>query len=137
VIGDVAQTVGTFVEKFRPAPIGAVFLDLDYYSSSKQALALFDTARAAFLPRAFMYADDIFWNDGGELYCEYNGEHLAINEFNAEHAEQKLAVARFLSAWSSAEYWHHKIFVYHDFAHADYSRYVGIETPHQIPLLGR
>lgn len=132
VIGDVAHTVDTFAATFDPAPIGAIFLDLDYYSASKQALRLFDVARERFLPRAFMYADDLWWWE--ELYCDFNGEALAISEFNAEHDRQKLAPAKWLSSSPRAEYWHHKVMVYHDFTHRNYCRYVGLEAPQQIPL---
>ena len=135
VLGDVRETVKTFVRDYNPAPIGAVFIDLDYYSSTKDALKLFDDNRTRMLPRAFVYADDIFYS--GELYgyCEYNGEWLAINEFNAEHQRQKFARAAHLTGSPRAEEWHHKVFVYHDFDHVDYCRFVGLDTvAHQMPL---
>ena len=40
VLGDVADTLVTFFEKYRPAPIGAISFDLDFYSSTKNALAI-------------------------------------------------------------------------------------------------
>ena len=41
-IGDVRDTCRTFLQEHEPAPIRCVFHDLDYYSSTRDALTLFD-----------------------------------------------------------------------------------------------
>ena len=83
VLGDVAETRKSFFHEFNPAPIGAILHDLDFYSSTHEALKLFDVDAKYFLPRVFMYFDDIKGNNTW-LASEYTGELLAINEFN-EH----------------------------------------------------
>jgi hypothetical protein len=57
VIGDIRDTCATFFEKYNPAPIGCMLHDLDFYSSTRDALTLFDGQASYFLPRVFMYFD--------------------------------------------------------------------------------
>jgi len=45
ILGDVAETLRTFVGAYDPAPVGAVMHDMDLYSSTAQGLALFDAER--------------------------------------------------------------------------------------------
>jgi hypothetical protein len=132
VIGDVADTVASFAEKYSPAPIGALLMDLDYYSSTKHALTLLDLNRSALLPRTFMYFDDIIGDDIA-LYNEYTGVRLAINEFNAGHAQQKIGDLPHLWMMPGAETWRHQIYVCHDFSHPDYCKFVSDEQQ-QLPL---
>jgi hypothetical protein len=47
----VKDTCKTFFADYDPAPIGCVFHDLDFYSSTRDALTLFDADNAHFLPR--------------------------------------------------------------------------------------
>jgi len=44
VLGDVAATVGDFFEGYRPAPVGAIFNDLDLYTSMRDSPKLLDNA---------------------------------------------------------------------------------------------
>ena len=80
-LGDIRYTVPTFVEKFVPAPIGFVAVDLDYYSSTVDALKVFDLPESYMLPRVLCYFDDIVGEDH-VLQNEFVGELLAIREFN-------------------------------------------------------
>jgi hypothetical protein len=59
VLGRISETLSTFFDKYEPAPIGAIFIDLDYYSSTKQAFKILKIGRQKNLPRAYMYFDDI------------------------------------------------------------------------------
>jgi hypothetical protein len=59
VIGDVKESCVTFFDKYNPAPIGCMLHDLDYFSSTSDSLALLDAEPCNFLPRAFMYFDDL------------------------------------------------------------------------------
>ena len=81
VIGDIRDTCVSFLQRYKPAPIGCVLHDLDYYSSTRDALTLFDGESSYFLPRVFMYFDDIV-GDETWLCNEFTGELLAIDEFN-------------------------------------------------------
>ena len=132
VIGKISDTLPSFIKQYQPAPIGALFMDLDYYSSTKDAFTLFDLHRSSSLPRTFMYFDDIR-GDEVTLYNEYTGVLLAINEFNAAHAEQKICKCRYLGTGPSREAWHDLIYIYHDFLSTEYNKFVA-ETEQQLPL---
>ena len=124
VIGDINKTSKSFFREYSPAPVGCVFVDLDFYSSTRDALHIFDERSANFLPRVFMYFDDITGIDSVWLPCEFTGEMLAIEEFNREHDQKKIAKNRFTS---SARYrgWGDMIYVCHDFNHPKYNEFVG------------
>ena len=53
VFGNVRDTVRTFREEFNPAPVCAMYHDLDYYSSTRDALDLFNEDESMLLPRIF------------------------------------------------------------------------------------
>jgi hypothetical protein len=89
IIGNVNDTVNSFVkeEALKASPIGFIAFDLDYYSSTKAALSIFDGETETHLPRVCCYFDDIY---SPETACPYVGELLAIAEFNDEHASKKI-----------------------------------------------
>lgn len=130
--GDVRQTVPSFVDTHRPAPIAAVMHDLDYYSSTAAGLQLFDVDERYRLPRIFCYFDDIIGSEI-ELYNDFTGERLAIREFNHERTTKKLSSAYHLIARRYVEPWYHQIFVLHDFEHSHYNDFVG-QNDQQLPL---
>jgi hypothetical protein len=132
VIGDVAETLPSFQRKYDPAPIGALLMDLDYYSSTTRALGLLDLHRKCLLPRTFMYFDDVI-GDSTVLYNDYSGALLAINEFNNSHDEQKICKLVHLAQAPYPERWHHQVYIYHDFLSADYCKFVADEEQ-QLPL---
>jgi hypothetical protein len=129
VLGNVKDTCRTFFSEYNPAPIGAIFHDLDFYSSTRDALTLFDGDSRYFLPRAFMYFDDII-GDNTWLANEYVGEQLAIQEFNQSHPTKKIVPNRRLPLRYFDAPWAHQIYNYHDFAHPDYTVFVG--APEQV-----
>jgi hypothetical protein len=135
VYGDIRQTVHDFVAKHDPAPIAAVMHDMDYYSSTAAALGLFDSNPTAFLPRVFCYFDDIIGSEV-ELYSDYTGQRLAIEEFNRNHAAKKIALNYHLTTRATVRPWHHQIFIYHDFEHPDYCRFISAENQ-QLKLAKR
>ena len=93
VIGDIEETIPVFVETLpRDAPIGFVAIDVDYYSSAKKCLTLFDAPWDCFLPFVPVYLDDI----GDEPASPYSGELLAVSEFNAAHPVRRIAPYTFL-----------------------------------------
>lgn len=123
VIGDVNKTIPKFV-KSRFAPVGFIAFDLDYYSSTRDALKLFDLAKNNMLPRVYCYFDDIVGTDE-EVLSEYVGELLAISEFNGKHTKMKLAKIPGLyhkrvikSTWSDM------IYVLHRFTDKHYNTYI-------------
>ena len=88
-LGPVDQTVPRFLAG-RAAPVAFVSFDLDLYSSTRDALALFRADHRLLLPRVLCYFDDIF----GYSYNDYCGERLAIREFNEKSATRKIAPVR-------------------------------------------
>ncbi len=127
VIGDIRETAQNFFSTFNPAPVAAISHDFDYYSSTAAALKLFDAGAQHFLPRVFCYFDDIL---GGEmeLYNDYTGERLAINEFNEQHEAIKIGLPYYLLARKIIEPWHHQIRICHFFSHQHYNNFVSEEN---------
>jgi hypothetical protein len=120
MVGPVAETVPKLMQAELKSPIGFVAFDLDYYSSTKEALRIFDFDAATRLPRVFCYFDDLIWPEMA-CYNEYSGEYLAINEFNSEHAHQKIGKIPYLR-WMRDQpaYWNEQVYVSHDFEHPLY-----------------
>jgi hypothetical protein len=125
VIGDVERTCATFFREYKPAPVGCILHDLDYYSSTRAAFTLFDSSSSFFLPRVFMYFDDIIGNNDTWLCSDFTGERLAIEEFNKGHDLQKISKNYYLPLRYPNEWWPHQIYIYHDFAHSKYNDFVG------------
>ena len=123
IIGNVKETCSSFFAEHNAAPVGCIFHDLDFYSSTKDAFTLFEADSSHFLPRAFMYFDDII-GDNTWLVNEFAGELLAIGEFNRDHRFQKIAVNRAMRHMYSDQLWSHQIYVYHDFQHPAYNNFV-------------
>jgi hypothetical protein len=88
VIGDVAETVPSFCTTLSPAsPLAFVSMDLDYYSSTKPALEIFNGNPECYLPAVLLYLDDTVIETANP-WC---GELLAVNEFNEENKTRKIA----------------------------------------------
>jgi hypothetical protein len=131
VVGNIEDTSKTFFEQFNPAPIGALIHDFDFYSSTKTALEMLHASPSYYLPRVFCYFDDTIGTDT-ELYNDYTGERLAVNEFNEENRDIKLAQPYcFLSV--AGPVWHHQIWVCHFFKHAEYNTFVSLNDQ-QLPI---
>lgn len=123
VLGEVKDTCKTFLTEYDPAPIGCVFHDLDFYSSTSDALTLFEADAAHFLPRIFMYFDDVKGNNTW-LVSEFAGELLAIEEFNKKNSFRKIAANRCMPLAYPDQWWAHQIYIYHDFQHPKYNDFV-------------
>ena len=126
-----AETSKTFFAKYDPAPIGAVSHDLDFYSSTMEALKLFDAPDRYLLPRVFCYFDDVTGGDV-ELYNDHTGERLAIHDFNNGHSDRKLSPAYYLQATAGFQEWHYRIWTLHDFTHEDYGKFISAEHPKSL-----
>lgn len=93
VIGPLSETVPAFIGDLEAMPpIGFVSLDVDYYSSSVDALKLFDGPATSYLPRVEVYLDDVH-EPSHNAWC---GERLAVAEFNRDHPMRKLEHHPFL-----------------------------------------
>jgi hypothetical protein len=97
--------------------------DLDLYSSTRDALKIFDNPAKNFLPRVRCYFDDILGNELS-LNNEFVGESLAIHEFNNTHESIKIASIKHLLAKSYTPKWYHKCFAAHLFDHPEYEKFI-------------
>ena len=130
-LGAVAETVPAFLAE-RPAPIGFVSFDLDLYSSTTEALRIFEAEPAMLLPRVVCYFDDII----GFSHGDFTGERLAIREFNACHQDRKLSRLYGLRyVLMQDRWWTEMMFMLHDFEHPDYNRPDGTNRRRELPLL--
>jgi hypothetical protein len=86
IIGNLRDTVPQFGERHRPPPVGFVSVDVDLYSSSRDALRLFTTPGVGSLWHVPMYFDDIDFI----FNHRYGGELLAIAEFNEQNEHFKI-----------------------------------------------
>ncbi|MDE5696524.1 MAG: CBS domain-containing protein [Lachnospiraceae bacterium] len=84
ILGDIDQSLKTFIQDYHPAPIGVMFVDVDRYASTCSILHFLEQNDKYFMPRIQMYFDDIVdWTDS-------IGEHLAVKEFNLKHENMKI-----------------------------------------------
>jgi hypothetical protein len=123
IIGNVRDTAQDFFTKANRPPLAAVFNDLDLFSSSRDALRILEAGSKNFLPRLFMYLDDV---GGGpvEMYGPFNGELAANEMFNREHDHIKIHLNQNLLAHSHLP-WRYQIYYIHLFDHPRYREYVG------------
>jgi len=92
-VGPLVETIPAFMTSLAAdAPIGFISLDVDYYSSSVEALKIFEFDPGQYLPMVCTYLDDIIV----ESISDWSGELLAINEFNESHPLRKIAPFPFL-----------------------------------------
>jgi hypothetical protein len=134
VLGDVADTVMSFVRDYSPAPIAAAFIDLDFYSSTRDALRVFDSPMTHMLPRVFCYFDDVISCED-TFFSDDVGELLAIKEYNEAHPTRQLArIAGFPHSRAIPAQWNDQIYVHHCFDHPAYTTYVHPHEDRQLPL---
>lgn len=134
-LGLVRETVRAFMGS-SPAPVAFVSFDLDIYSSTMDALKLFDAKEGLLLPRVLCYFDDIF----GLTYSDYNGERLAISEFNAAHVMRKLSPLYGLKYYVPPEVrdhaWPEQVYFMHMFDHPRYNHPDELRKPMLMDIDG-
>ena len=108
-----AATVPEFVAQNHP-PIGFISYDLDYYSSTRHALAILSSPDRKTLRRVFLYFDDV----DSDINHRYAGELLAIDEFSAMHEDVKIDQWRGVSRYSLFMHplWLRRMYIAHDLA---------------------
>jgi hypothetical protein len=124
ILGDVEETTGKFFSEHKPAPVGFVSFDLDYYTSTKAAFNIFNHTHKSYLPRVECFMDDV---SSYEILtaCQGTGVLKAISEFNEESDRKKIykkehvsRLRHFVGQWNDCMY------VYHRFDHPEYSTFV-------------
>ena len=134
VTGPVDETVPQFL-KSKPAPVGFVSFDLDYYSSTTQAFKLLLADHSLLMPRIHCYFDDIM----GLTHSEFTGERLAIRKFNDTHEFKKITPIPGLHYSLPLQYrhepWPEQMFLCHLFDHPMYTYYDQIHKQRQRTML--
>jgi len=135
VLGSVKDTVPTFFEKQRVAPVGAAFFDLDFWSSTRDAFKIFEGPAESRLPRIFCYCDDVISAEGGGVLCEDVGQLRAIRDYNAQEGQRKLRqIAGMPEKRPVRAVWPHQIYVHHSYDHPDYTAYIHEDNDRQLAI---
>ncbi len=117
ILGQLRQTVPAFIDSVAPGcPIGFVVVDVDYYSSTRDALGLLSHSDPTkYLPLAAIYVDNIL----DQSHNDWCGELLAVREFNEHNSMRKLARDHFLRARRVFKHaiWLDQIFLLHVLDH--------------------
>jgi hypothetical protein len=96
VLGELKDTVPAFLRTVRDeAPIGFISIDVDYYSSTVDALKVCEGRPAQYLPRTQVYLDDLE-HPSHNSWC---GERAAVLEFNDAHPLRKIEQHAFLRGY--------------------------------------
>jgi hypothetical protein len=96
IIGDVSLTIKDFLCKSTAeSPIAFVSIDVDYYSSTRDAFLLFDGESNLYLPRVQIYLDDL----EDMAHNSWCGELLAVHEFNSMREMRKIERHKFLRGY--------------------------------------
>ena len=121
VLGPVGETVRKFSSS-TPSPVAFIGFDLDLYTSTRDALTIFEADQRLLLPRVYCYFDDIM----GYTFGDHVGERLAISEFTASHDRRKLSpiygLNRYVPRRHAARWWE-KYYMAHIFDHESYGTY--------------
>lgn len=130
LLGPVAETVPKFIDS-GAAPVGFISFDLDLYSSTMDAFRLLDATEQALLPRVVCYFDDII----GFSHGDFNGERLAIHEFNDAHELRKISQIYGLRyVLETDKVWTEMMYMFHAFDHGRYNDYDESNFVRDIPL---
>jgi hypothetical protein len=94
ILGQLKDTIPSFIESRlnAQAPIAYVAVDVDYYSSTVEALKIFEGRPEFYLPLTLIFLDDI----AEDHHNPYAGELLAIREYNNAEEYRKICRHDFL-----------------------------------------
>ncbi len=127
LLGPVKETIVQYM-RAGPPPVAFVSFDMDYYSSTVDALQLFEGQSDLLLPRVHCYFDEVL----GYTFGDHVGERLAITEFNEKNAMRKISQIHGLRAFMPPALLHmlwERYFMLHVFDHRAYGDYDGIIDP--------
>jgi hypothetical protein len=133
VLGNLQETIGEFLTR-KPAPLAFIACDLVLYTSTVHGLRILDANEDVLLPRVHCYFDDVL----GFTFGDYNGERLAIHEFNAAHPTRKVSplygLKHYVPSAFSNEAWVDKFWMSHIFDHSMYGRRDLLVQGHNLDL---
>ena len=114
IFGDVRESAPDFLAG-EFAPIGFVSFDLDFYSSTRDALQILDGPSERYLPWTVCYFDDVHFM----THNEFQGALLALNEFNGSRPDRKIAAVNWLDHYRLFHWaaWVRRMYFLHVFEH--------------------
>lgn len=118
-IGLIKDTMPAFMAKCT-APVAFVGFDTGMYSSTKDALQLFEGPHDILLPRL----PCCFRSAIGKEVTEYGAELLALSEFNRDHEKMKISYIRGFPYFVPPQYrwwWVEMMHTLHIFDHPQYA----------------
>jgi hypothetical protein len=133
ILGDIKDTIVEFMAS-KPAPIAFIACDLVLYTSTINALRVLDADESMLLPRIHCNFDDVL----GFTYGDYNGERLAIHEFNASRPMRKVSpiygLRHYVPARCFNDMWVEKFWIAHIFDHSMYAKRDNLVKQHNLTL---
>ena len=133
ILGPLSETAAEFRKELTPdSPLSFVSIDVDYYSSARDALVLLcDPDPEKYLPATMVYLDDVMF----ENHNRWCGELLAVNEFNAAHRLRKIEPDRFIKSRRIFKHarWLDQIFLLHVLDHPIRQRLNPIRSAQLLP----
>jgi hypothetical protein len=130
-IGDIKNTVEKFAD-IKPKNIISIFFDLDLYSSTKDFLNQITKIEKFLCPRVYCYFDDVF--SPNYYLNQFNGESLAINEFNNENKNIKIGFSLDNINDFKFPLAKNMLFLLHKFDHCDYTKYIGHDDESSLSI---
>lgn len=126
VLGDVGVTMKSLDNLLGGSQVGFVACDLDYFSSTRDALNAFCDGddEALLLPRPLFYFDNVIGNLDAS-YSHSVGELAAIADFNVRNHRVSLDPVRVFDGYPTPTRWFQQIYVMHRFDHPQYRTFIG------------
>lgn len=116
------------------APVGFVSLDLDYHSSTVDALKVFDLPAERLMPRVMVYVDDAH----GYPWGDTNGPRAAIREFNEARTTRAIdylyGMRHLVPRASFASRWPEALWLAHVYDHPRYAEDEGVSISTRLDL---
>jgi hypothetical protein len=135
-LGPIAETLPDFLARCKH-PIAFASIDVDYYSSTVDALRAFAGDESTLVPRPILYFDDII----GATFADFNGERLAMHEFNRDHPCRQISPVhglRWILPWPlSLEKWPEMMYMLHVLDHSRYGERDHLAGGGQAPPVQR
>lgn len=137
ILGDVSETTVNFIEKYDPAPIGVISVDVDLYTSTLPILKMIESTNPQrFLPRPYIYFDDIM----GGYDCV--GQNKALVEFNKRNEGEicispegtTLKIEYLTGVKNKPREWDVNVKICHFFKHPEYKTYIR-KGNEQLPIV--
>ena len=96
IIGKIDETLPIFMKNnFEDSPVAFISIDVDYYSSTVEALKILEMDSEQYLPRVSIYLDDL-QDKSHNSWC---GESAAVIEFSSSHKYRKIERHTFLRGY--------------------------------------